>query len=353
MFWLSAVYSSDAKDKQVADEKIYMAGRAGDKQKLWNILCLWVFGTSWAYKQMVNYTVEMLLWKSGCFCLFLWIQLKYIVTTAARWHHQSSPWQKVVSFWHSAPRRRLSALKPSPHGVKGKCVCCVCCADLTSDQGVVYHLKHGLSKQVFSSSGFSLPPQASSSKTWNFPPLMPAHKMVLRFMPRPQVVLHCRQIIQLWLYTSLRWKLKELPVFQRFIIIQLHVFCPLIKGWIWRKTLRKASPSPTLGSASEERSLSPHRDGWPAACSLQSTGSQEPRDHPELCSTHDAPSSPDRMTRSTATTKVEGQNGWFMLNKWRHCCHHRARSHTWGSYLVNKAASYRITGSTWPLVISG
>lgn len=67
------------------------------------------------------------------------------------------------------------------------------CVELTSDQGVVYHLKHGLSKHVVSSSGFSSPPHACSSKTWNFPPLMPTQRTVLRFTPRPQVVLHCRR----------------------------------------------------------------------------------------------------------------------------------------------------------------
>lgn len=56
----------------------------------------------------------------------------------------------------------------------------------------MYHLKHGLSKQVFSSSGFSLAPHANSSKVWNFPPVMPTHRTVLRLTPRPQVVLHCK-----------------------------------------------------------------------------------------------------------------------------------------------------------------
>lgn len=66
--------------------------------------------------------------------------------------------------------------------------------DLTSDQGVVYHLKHGLSKQVVSPSGLvKLPPHASSSNIWNFPPLMPTHRTTRRFTPRPQVVLHCTQ----------------------------------------------------------------------------------------------------------------------------------------------------------------
>lgn len=74
-----------------------------------------------------------------------------------------------------------------------RCEVSVHYAELTSDQGVVYHLKHGLSKQVFSSSGFSLPPHASSSRIWNFPPLMPTHRTSLRFTPRPQVVLHYRQ----------------------------------------------------------------------------------------------------------------------------------------------------------------
>lgn len=64
-------------------------------------------------------------------------------------------------------------------------------AGLTSDQGVVYHLKHGLSKQVFSSSGLSLAPHSSSSKVLNFPPEMPAHSTILCFTPRPHVVLHC------------------------------------------------------------------------------------------------------------------------------------------------------------------
>lgn len=75
----------------------------------------------------------------------------------------------------------------------------VCPADLTSDQGVVYHLKHGLSKQVVSPSGLvKLPPHASLSNIWNFPPLMPTHSTTLRFMPRPQVVLHCGENILLY-----------------------------------------------------------------------------------------------------------------------------------------------------------
>lgn len=71
--------------------------------------------------------------------------------------------------------------------------------ELTSDQGVVYHLKHGLSKQVVSPSGLAkVPPHASSSNIWNFPPLMPTHRTTLRFTPRPHVVLHCRGNILLF-----------------------------------------------------------------------------------------------------------------------------------------------------------
>lgn len=89
---------------------------------------------------------------------------------------------------------RLGALSrhSSTNSAKGKRGGSVFRAELTSDQGVVYHLKHGLSKQVVSPSGLAkLPPQASSSNIWNFPPLMPTHRTTLRFMPRPQVVLHC------------------------------------------------------------------------------------------------------------------------------------------------------------------
>lgn len=72
-------------------------------------------------------------------------------------------------------------------------------AELTSDQGVVYHLKHGLSKQVVSPSGLAkVLPHASSSNIWNFPPLMPTHRTTLRFTPRPHVVLHCRGNILLF-----------------------------------------------------------------------------------------------------------------------------------------------------------
>lgn len=66
------------------------------------------------------------------------------------------------------------------------------------------------------------------------------------------------------------------------------------------------SPSPSPDSASEEHSLFPHRGGWPEACSLQSTGSQEPLDPLEPYSTHDAPSSPGHTTPSTAR-RVIGQ----------------------------------------------
>lgn len=71
----------------------------------------------------------------------------------------------------------------------------------------------------------------------------------------------------------------------------------------------KASLSPSLGSASVGRSLSPHRGGWPEACSPRSTGSQEPRDPRAPYSTRDAPSSPGHTTPSTATTRVKGQSG--------------------------------------------
>lgn len=150
---------------------------------------------------------------------------------------------------------------------------------LTSDQGVVYHLKHGLSKQVVSSSGFSLPPHTSSSKTWNLPPLMPTHCTSLRFTPRPQVVLHYKKKSQ-----SGHFRAFEVG----FYISGLYV---------------EASPSPSLGAASAEHSLSPHRGGWPVACSLRSTGSQEPRDPLEPYSTRDALSSPGHTTLSTATDR--------------------------------------------------
>lgn len=103
----------------------------------------------------------------------------------------------------------------------------------------------------------------------------------------------------------------------------LLIFSQSTNQLITQKHCEKASPSPTLGSASEEHSLSPHRGGWPAACSPQSTGSQEPRDPPEPYSTHDAPSSPGRTTPSTATTRVKGQNGWFTIKRRHYCCHHR------------------------------
>jgi len=60
----------------------------------------------------------------------------------------------------------------------------------TSDHGVVYHLKHGLSKQVSSSTGCLLLSHSSSPWIWTFPPMMPTHSTVLLFTPRPHVVLH-------------------------------------------------------------------------------------------------------------------------------------------------------------------
>lgn len=67
-------------------------------------------------------------------------------------------------------------------------------------------------------------------------------------------------------------------------------------------------PSPTLGSASLEHSLSPHRGGWPEACFQQHIGCREQRGPPGSYSTRDASSSPGHMTPSTATTQVKGQN---------------------------------------------
>lgn len=154
-------------------------------------------------------------------------------------------------------------------------------------------MKHGLSKQVASSSGFSLLVHASSSKVWNFPPLMLTHKTILLFTPRPQVVLHCRTKQQ-----------KHIELFNRNVADYFahETFCSVLvrelQVWIFRVVV---SPAPSLGSASVERSPSPRRAARPAACSPGSTGSQEPPGRQESCSTRDEPSSHGRRNQSTAT----------------------------------------------------
>lgn len=64
---------------------------------------------------------------------------------------------------------------------------------LTSDQGLVYHLKHGLSKQVLSSGGFLASPHSGPLRVCGFPLASSMHKTSLFFTPRPQVVLHWGQ----------------------------------------------------------------------------------------------------------------------------------------------------------------
>lgn len=61
---------------------------------------------------------------------------------------------------------------------------------LTSDQGLVYHLKQGLSKQVLSSGGFLARPHSGPLRVCGFPLASSMHRTSLFFTPRPQVVLH-------------------------------------------------------------------------------------------------------------------------------------------------------------------
>lgn len=63
---------------------------------------------------------------------------------------------------------------------------------LTSDHGLVYHLKQGLSKQVLSSGGFLASPHSGPLRVCGFPLASSMHKTSLFFTPRPQVVLHWR-----------------------------------------------------------------------------------------------------------------------------------------------------------------
>lgn len=182
-------------------------------------------------------------------------------------------------------------------------------AVLTSDQGVVYHLKHGLSKQVFSSSGFSLGTHASSSKIWNFPPVMPTHRTFLRFTPRPHVVLHCGRafgshckVVFCVSFLQFARNCYLLKFKLTKIVICCHSLCSFLAAC-------RVLPSPTPDSANGGHSPSHHRGGWPVACSPRNIGSQEPRDPQAPCSTRDAPSCPGRTTPSTATVRVKGQIG--------------------------------------------
>lgn len=83
--------------------------------------------------------------------------------------------------------------------------------------------------------------------------------------------------------------------------------------------------SPTLGSASLERSLFPRRGGWPEVCFQQNTGCRGQRGPLESYSTRDASSFPGHMTPSTETTQVKGQNRSIhlgsLISAWqdRHC----------------------------------
>lgn len=61
---------------------------------------------------------------------------------------------------------------------------------LTSDQGLVYHLKQGLSKQVLSSGGFLARPHSGPLRVCGFPLASSMHRTSLFFTPLPQVVLH-------------------------------------------------------------------------------------------------------------------------------------------------------------------
>lgn len=64
---------------------------------------------------------------------------------------------------------------------------------LTSDQGVVYHLKQGRSKQVASSDSFLVVSHAVGGRVLIFPLTISRQRTVRFFTPRPQVALHCRK----------------------------------------------------------------------------------------------------------------------------------------------------------------
>lgn len=100
----------------------------------------------------------------------------------------------------------------------------------------------------------------------------------------------------------------------------------------------RASPSPSLDSASAERSLCLHRGEWLRACSLLSTGSREPRDPPEPYSTHDAPSSPGRTTPSTATNK--GHARWVIIKREQLSSNH---SYLQPSFVAHSVKSFQVT----------
>lgn len=61
---------------------------------------------------------------------------------------------------------------------------------LTSDQGLVYHLKQGLSKHVLSSGGFVARPHSGPLRVCGFPLASSMHRTSLFFTPLPHVVLH-------------------------------------------------------------------------------------------------------------------------------------------------------------------
>lgn len=62
-----------------------------------------------------------------------------------------------------------------------------------SDQGLVYHLKQGLSKQVLSSGGFLASPHSGPLRVCGFPLASSMQRTSRLFTPRPQVVLHRSQ----------------------------------------------------------------------------------------------------------------------------------------------------------------
>lgn len=63
-------------------------------------------------------------------------------------------------------------------------------AGLTSDHGLVYHLKQGLSKHVLSSGGFLASPHSGPLRVCGLPSASSMHSTSLFFTPRPHVVLH-------------------------------------------------------------------------------------------------------------------------------------------------------------------
>lgn len=109
---------------------------------------------------------------------------------------------------------------------------------------------------------------------------------------------------------------------------------------------KSLSPSPTLGSASLEHSLSPHKGGWPEVCFQQHIGCREQRGLPGSYSRRDASSSPGHRTPSTATTQVIGQNLGVHLPSGQPFSAWENRKPYWIRALKDSVGTCRVTNFT-------